>query len=243
MEWRDEGLLLAARPHGESAAILDVFTPEHGRHSGILRGGQSRRHAPMLQPGNRLDLSWRARLDDHMGIFTAEPLQSRGALLDDRMALAGLNAVLALLAFTLAERDPHGSLYHQTGQLLDHLSGTPGWAVLYLRWEGLLLEELGYGLDLDCCAVTGTTEDLRYVSPRSGRAVSQAGAGAWSDRLLPLPACLRNADDDPPRADLLDGFKTTGFFLEHRLAADLGQSALPEARARLITLLSRSGEK
>ena len=151
MEWRDEGLLLAARPHGESAAILDVFTREHGRHSGILRGGQSRRHAPMLQPGNRLDLTWRARLDDHMGIFTAEPLQSRGTLLDDRMALAGLNAILALLAFTLAERDPHGSLYHQTGQLLDHLSGTPGWAVLYLRWEGLLLEELGYGLDLDCC--------------------------------------------------------------------------------------------
>lgn len=243
MEWRDEGLVIAVRPHGESAAIAQIFTPAHGLHAGIVRGGQSRRLQPALQPGTLVDAVWHARLDDHIGAFTIEPVRSRSAILSDRLALAALNSVTSLLHFALPERDPHPGLYQATNQLLDRCAGLTDWQLAYVEWELLLLEELGYGLDLTSCAVTGTTEDLRYVSPRSGRAVSQAGAGAWSDRLLPLPACLRNADDDPPRADLLDGFRTTGFFLEHRLAADLGQSALPEARARLITLISRSGEK
>lgn len=242
MEWRDEGLLLAVHAHGESAAILDVFTPLHGRHSGVLRGGQSRRMAPMLQPGNQLDLTWRARLDDHLGVFTAEPLRSRSGLLDSRLSLAGLNAIIALLHFTLPERDPHPDLYRQTQSLLDRLGPDGDWAAGYLRWENTLLEEMGYGLDLDRCAVTGGTDDLIYVSPKSGRAISRAAAGEWADRLLPLPACLRG---DAPAApgDIAAGLTTTGFFLKHRLSADLGRSSLPEARQRLAELLSRIPDK
>lgn len=242
MEWRDEGLLLAVRPHGESAAILDVFTSLHGRHAGVLRGGQSRRMAPMLQPGNQLDLTWRARLDDHLGIFTAESLRSRSALLDSRLALAALNAILALLHAALPERDPHPGLYALTQALLDRLGPDRGWAVDYLRWEKSLLEEMGYGLDLDRCAATGSTDELIYVSPKSGRAISRAGAGEWADRLLPLPACLRGETPAAP-GDIAAGLTTTGFFLEHRLSAGLGRAGLPEARQRLAELLSRIPDK
>lgn len=238
MEWRDEGLVLAVRPHGESSAILDMFTPDHGRHLGVLRGGQSRRMAPMLQPGNQLDLTWRARLDDHMGLYAAEPLLSRSALLESRLALAGLNAVVALLLFSLPERDPHPDLYRASLSLLDRIGAQEDWAVDYLLWERALLDEMGYGLDLDSCAVTGRGDDLRFVSPKSGRAVSGAGAGAWADRLLPLPACLRTGGP-ATAADLAAGLATTGHFLLHRLAADLGRPTLPDARQRLVTALLR----
>lgn len=242
MEWRDEGLLLAIRPHGENAAILDVFTPLHGRHGGMMRGGQSRRFAPMLQPGNQLDVTWRARLDDHMGHFAAEPLRSRSHLLESRLALAGLNAAIALLHLALPERDPHPELYRLTQTLLDRLGPQDDWAVDYLLWEATLLEEMGYGLDLGQCAVTGSTDDLAFVSPKTGRAVSRAGAGDWADRLLPLPACL-HGDGAPKPGDIGRGLSVTGYFLEHRLAADLGHVGLPEARHRLIEHLSRLHDK
>ncbi len=239
MDWRDEGVLLAVRRHGETSSIIEVFTLGHGRHAGIVHGGASRRLAPLLQPGAQLDVTWRARLDEHLGSYAVEPLRSRAALMSDRLALAGLNSICALLTFLLPEREAHGALYGATIGLLDRIGAGEGWAVDYLRWELGLLEEMGYGLDLSSCALTGSRDDLAYVSPKSGRAVAREAAGEWEDRLLPLPACLLG--QGPAAAgDIADGLRLTGYFLEHRIAPDLGSRPLPEARRRLVTLLSRA---
>ena len=238
MEWRDQGALLTVRPHGETAAIIEVFTASHGRHAGVVRGGTGRRMAPVLQPGAQLDLTWKARLDAHIGSFTVEPLQSRAAaVLADRQALAGLNAICALLAHALPEREPHPGLYASSMALLDLLALGGDWPLCYLRWELLLLEQLGFGLDLTRCAVTGATEGLAYVSPRSGRAVSRAGAGPWADRLLALPECLLGQGPATPR-HLAQGLVLTGHFLANHLAPALGDHPLPEARRRLVAMLT-----
>jgi len=225
------------RPHGESAAIIEVLTAAHGRHSGVVRGGASRKMAATLQPGTQLQLDWRARLDDHIGTFTVEPLRSRAHVLADRLALAGLMSVCALIRAGLPEREPHPVLWADTLPLLDAL-GAPGWTSSYLRWEVRLLEELGFGLDLAACAVTGATEGLAYVSPKSGRAVSAIGAGDWADRLLPLPPGLAGTGNLTPEA-LMQGLRLTGFFLDRGLRPILHDRPLPEARARLVDLLSR----
>lgn len=238
MDWQDEGALLSMRLYGESAAIIEVFTAAHGRHSGIVRGGASRRMAAMLQPGTQLALSWRARLDEHLGTFTAEPLRDRAAILSDRLALAGLNSICALLHLALPEREPHADLWRVTMALLDALQPGGGWEPRYLSWEARLLEELGYGLDLSRCAVTGSREDLAYVSPKSGRAVSREGAGDWADRLLPLPQVLLGQGPASAR-DIAQGLVITGHFLLRGLGPVLGDRPLPEARARLIGMLAR----
>ena len=237
MEWRDQGILLSVRRHGETSAIIEVLTPSHGRHAGVVRGGTSRKLAPVLQPGAQLDVSWRARLEDHIGAFTVEPVRSRAAhVMGDRLALAGLNAVTALLVFALPEREAHLQLYTRTEQLLDLLGSPDVWPLAFLRWEMALLEELGFGLDLGKCAVLGAqagVDDLCFVSPRTGRAVSRAGAGDWVDRLLPLPPCLMGRGLAPD-AEVAQGLITTGHFLNQHLAAQQGGRALPEARARFI---------
>ncbi len=239
IEWRDQGILLSVRRHGETSAIIEVFTPAHGRHAGVVRGGASRKVAPVLQPGAQLDLTWQARLEDHIGSFQAEPVRSRAAAaMGDRMALAGLNAVTSLLSFSLPEREPHPALYQQTEQLLDLLEQGDLWPLAYLRWEVRLLLETGYALELDRCAVTGRREDLCYVSPKSGRAVSRGAAGEWADRMLPLPDVLKG-EGDAPDAEIAEAFRTTGYFLEQHLARDLGGKPLPEARARFVEAFSR----
>ncbi|MCZ4258369.1 DNA repair protein RecO [Sulfitobacter sp. PR48] len=239
MEWRGQGILLGVRRHGETSAIIEMFTAAQGRHLGVVRGGTSRKIAPHLQPGAQLDVAWRARLEDHIGAFTVEPLRSRAALvMSDRLALAGLNAVTAILSFCLPEREAHPGLYHRTERLLDLLGQNEIWPLAYLQWELGLLEEMGYGLDLSSCAVTGTTEKLVYVSPKSGRAVSAKGAGDWAERLLPLPDVLRG-QGDAEDIEIAAAFRTTGYFLEAHLARDLGDKPLPEARARFVEAFSR----
>jgi len=242
MDWQDEAFLLTARPHGESAVIIDVMTQSHGRHAGVVRGGLSRRLAPILQPGNQLAVSWRARLEDHMGAFTVEPVRSRSGALGDRLALAGLSSVCALLHVALAERDPHPALYTASTDLLDRIERAPDWQAAYAFWEVLLLEETGYGLDLTECAITGGTTDLAYVSPQSGRAVGRAAAAPWADRLLPLSPVLKGARPRGPE-DVLDALAVTGHFLERHLLQDLHQGPVPEARRRLVDLLARAGQK
>ena len=238
MEWRDEGVLLGLRRHGESAAIIDVLTRTQGRCAGVVRGGGGRRMAPVLQPGATLDLVWRARLETHLGVFTAESLRQRaGGLMEDRLALLALGSVCALLRFALPERQPQPELYLRSSALLDGL-GREGWLRAYLNWELDLLARTGYGLDLGRCAVTGTTSDLAYVSPRTGRAVSRDAAGAWAPRLLPLPPGLDGAGP-MDRAGLRAGLALTGHFLANRLAPALGDQPLPEARARLVRALER----
>ncbi len=238
MEWREEGVLLSVRRHGEHAAIIEMFTGAHGRHGGVVRGGASRRLTPVLQPGAQLDVTWRARLEDHLGHFTVEPLRGRAPeILGDPVALAGMSSVCALLGFSLPEREPHPALYSRSVALLDAL-GAEGWAGAYLRWELALLDEMGFGLDLAACAVTGARDGLAFISPRTGRAVSREGAGDWADRLLPFPRALVSSDP-ADGAELLEGLQVTGHFLNAHLAAALGHHPLPQGRQRFVDLLQR----
>jgi len=240
MEWRDQGILLTMRRHGETSAIIDVFTQIHGRHAGIVRGGAGRKLAPILQPGAQLDLLWRARLEDHLGSYQVEPLRSRAAAaLSGRLALAGLNTVTALLAFCLPEREAHAGLYARTEVLLDLLGQNEVWPLAYLNWELALLDEMGFGLDLTTCAVTGQSDGLIYVSPKSGRAVSAKGAGEWAKRMLPLPPCLRGVGPAPD-TEVAQALGTTGYFLMHKLAPVLAGKPLPDARARFVEAFTRT---
>jgi DNA repair protein RecO (recombination protein O) len=239
MDWRDQGIVISTRKHGENSVILEVFTPDHGRHAGVVRGGTSRKMTPILQPGAQVQVTWRARLEEHIGSFTVEPLRSRAVAISDRFALAGLNAVTGLLSFCLPEREPHLPLYAKTEPLLDLLGQKDVWPLAYLQWELSLLEDLGFGLDLSACAVTGSTEGLEFVSPKSGRAVSRSGAGEWAGRLLPLPDVLKG-EGEATNADILKALEVTGYFLEHKVAASLSHRPLPDARARFMDRLARS---
>ncbi|MEL6551098.1 MAG: DNA repair protein RecO [Pseudomonadota bacterium] len=237
IEWRDEGLLLTVRPHGEGSAIIHVLTAQHGRTPGVVRGGASRRMAPLLQPGTQLDVTWKARLEDHLGAYSVEPIRSRAAgLMGDAMALAGLQSATALAALLLPEREAAPEAYARTTELLDLMAVTDAWPLAYLRWELGLLELMGYGLDLTRCAVSGATEGLAYVSPKTGRAVADGAAGDWAPRLLPLPAPLTPGGDGSD-AEIAEALGTTGFFLDKAL----GQGELPAARQRLRAALERSG--
>lgn len=239
IEWRDEGAVLAVRPHGETSVIAEVFTETHGRHVGVVRGGVGRRLSPVLQPGGQIEVVWKARLEDHLGTFTVEPLRSRAAIaMADRLALAGLGSVVALLAHVLPEREAHPQLYSRSVALMDLLGETDIWPLAYLRWELALLEDMGFALDLTRCAVTGVTHDLVHISPRSGRAVSRGAAGAWADRLLPLPPVLLGQGDAGP-GDIAAALAVTGHFIEGRLIRGLGDRPMPPARARLIATLLR----
>jgi DNA repair protein RecO (recombination protein O) len=237
MDWREDGVLLSMRPHGESSAIIEVFTSGHGRHFGVVRGGASRKRAADLQTGAQLSLAWRARLGDQIGVFVAEPVASRAAVLDSPLALAGLTSACALLHLGLAERDPHPMLYGRTLALLDAMAAGVEWLGDYLRWEMLLLDEIGFGLDLSRCAVTGARDDLAFVSPRTGRAVSRGAAGDWAPRLLPLPQVLMGQGPVTP-CDAAQALAITGHFLGRELTND-NRPALPEARARLLARLMR----
>jgi DNA repair protein RecO (recombination protein O) len=242
MDWRDEGILLTARRHGESAAIVEVFTAAHGRHAGVVRGGAGRRMAPVLQPGALLAVEWSARLEEHIGAFRVDPVSTRAAvLMGDRAALAALGAMTALIAATMPERDSHPELYARSRDLLAALGSAPDWPARYAAWELALLAELGFGLDLASCAATGSREDLVWVSPKSGRAVSRTAGAPWADRLLALPAFLREAwEASPPRAEIAAALALTGYFLEARIAPGLPREALPAARARAVEAILRA---
>ncbi|AXC48378.1 DNA repair protein RecO [Paracoccus suum] len=236
MEWREEGTVLRRRPHGETAVLLDVLTAARGRHAGLVPGGASGRRTAMLQPGSRVMLHWRARGEDALGHFAVEPVRARANLLADATALAGLNAVTALLVWSLPERDPHPRLAAAAEALLDRIeaeAGSAGWAEDYLRFEMLLLDEMGFGLDLSACAVTGHAQGLAYVSPSSGRAVTVEGAGEYAPRLLALPTLLGGTG-----GGLREGLALTGHFIESRLAAQLIGRPVPPARAALVRRLA-----
>ena len=240
MHWSDEALVLGARKHGESAVILELMTRAHGRHLGLVHGGRSKRLSPVLQPGNTVQAVWRARLDEHLGVFTVEGGEMRSArLIGSPQALYGVGAMAALLRL-VPERDPHPALYDVAALLADHLDEPRVAPALFVRFELALLAELGFGLDLSECAATGAREDLAFVSPRSGRAVS-AGAGApYVDRLFALPLFLhREAAAPPSRDEVRAGFALTEFFLRTHLFEARGLP-LPEERARFVTLSTRN---
>lgn len=235
MEWQDEGLVLSARPHGETDAILSALTFGHGRHLGLVKGGCGRRARPLLQPGNRLELVWKARLSEHLGHYVLEPLQAFGGrMLDDPLRLAAVASAAALVDEGLAEREPHPRLYAGLLKLLEAMLADPRWLETYVRFELLLLQELGFALDFGRCAVTGATDELAYVSPRTGRAVSRAAAGELAPRLLPLPPFLV-ADVPAMFPDIAAGLRLSGHFLARHLFA-AADRPLPAARERLLAL-------
>jgi len=238
MDWIDAAIVLHVRPHGETSAVLDAFTRDHGRHSGLVHGGRSRRIRPVLQTGNLLKVEWRARLSEQLGSFTLELDQPHAArALDDRLALAGIGT-LASLGALLAERDPHPGLFDIAALMLGHLEEATLWPQLLVRFELMLLSELGVGLDLERCAATGTRDDLIYVSPKSGGAVSASAGEPYKERLLPLPAFLLSNGATVAPHDIADGFALTGFFLERHVFA-ARNIPVPPARQEFLRLLSR----
>jgi DNA repair protein RecO (recombination protein O) len=236
MEWRDEGLIIGVRKHGEQSAIVEAMTRAHGRHLGLVRGGRSARFGATLQPGNTIGLVWRARLDEHLGAYAVEPLVLRaGRLMESALALAQLVRVLP-------ERDPHEGVYETLSLIADALDDGALAPALVARFEAQILAECGFRLDLSRCAATGATEGLAFVSPRSGRAVSAEAGAPWRDRLLPLPAFLREGarlEARPSAGELADGFRLTGFFLARDLFATLG-APLPDSRAAFLAAMAKT---
>lgn len=244
MEWQDEGIVLSATRHGEADALLEVMTRHHGRARGFVKGGMGRRNKANFQAGNRLSLTWRARLETNLGRFTAELVHSPlGLMMGDGARLAALAAATSVVASTMTEREAHESVFTGLAAVVDlfeHEDGAaPIWAAALARLEQGILTELGYGLDLTCCAATGSTEDLIYVSPKSGRAVS-AGAGApYKGKLLNLPAFMVGDKASPDEEDAVNALKLTGFFLERNIWIVHGKGQ-PPARERLFASLLKS---
>ncbi len=234
MEWRDEGFIIGARAHGETSVIIEAMTRAHGRHLGLVRGGRSKRLRSFLQPGTHAELVWRARLDEHLGTFAVEPVKSRiAAMMASSEALHALCLVSALLRLA-PERDPHPELYEFATRIAGHIESSDMVPVLLVHFEARLLASMGFGLDLSRCAPTGVTESLIYVSPKTGRAVSEAAGKPYKARLLPLPAFLLRGDTlDVSPSEILDGFKLTGFFLLRHLFEPRGET-LPEARGAYL---------
>ena len=244
MDFTDDAIVLAVRAHGESSAILEALTREHGRHLGLVRGGASRRARPVLQPGNTIHVHWRARLNEHLGTFTAEPVKARaGDMMESRDALMGLNAFAAVASAALPEREVHAPVFEAANLLLDAIQASDfaHWGPLFVRWEAGLLEELGFGLDLSKCAATGSTENLVYVSPKSGRAVSAAAGAPYKERMFALPDFLLGTQNaEPELADIAAGLRLTGHFLIERVLTPHGRE-MPAARLRLDARAGESG--
>lgn len=240
MEWIDEGFVLSARRHGESAAVVHLLTRAHGRHAGLAHGGAGSRGRGLYQAGNRISARWRARLAEHLGTFTGELVRANAAgLMDDPVRLSALSAACAIADATLPERQPYPTLFDALAALIDTLHGSAEWPAAYVRWELGLLEVLGFGLDLGSCAATGRNDDLAYVSPKTGRAVSLAAGEPYRDRLLPLPGFLigRGAAD---AAAVRDGLRLTGWFLDRHVFAPHSRR-MPPARERFVERFSRTG--
>jgi DNA repair protein RecO (recombination protein O) len=239
MEWHDAGFVLATRRHGESAVIVELLTREHGRHAGLVRGGQSPKMRAVLQLGNEVAASWRGRLAEHLGSVVCELVRAHAArILDDPDRLAGLAAAAALVAAALPEREPHPDVFASFRQLLEAFDSAVNWPASYVGWERDLLAALGFGLDLGCCAVTGVIADLAYVSPRTGRAVSRAVGLPYHDKLLELPGFLW-CDEAADRDQIGLGMTLTGHFLMHHVFGPQG-GTLPAARLRLAERMRRA---
>jgi DNA repair protein RecO (recombination protein O) len=245
MEWTDEGIVLGVRRHGESSAIVELLTRGHGRHLGLVRGGAGARMRPLLQPGNSVTAVWRARLDEHLGYYQVEGTRLRAAtLLASSHAVYGVTH-LASLARLLPERDPHQEIYEMLDRTLDDFDDAGVAAAHLIKFELAMLTELGFGLDLEACAATGATTELIYVSPKSGGAVSRSAGAPFRDRLLRLPAFLRQGEagvNGWSDQDLSDGFALTGLFLLRHVLEPRGQGH-SDARDGFINAVIRHRAK
>jgi DNA repair protein RecO (recombination protein O) len=241
MEWRDEAIVLGRRAHGEHAAVATLFARAHGRHLGLARGGGHSKSTATFEPGNRVDALWRARLPEHLGNWTCELVEAIPARLMDAPAkLEALASSTAILDAVLPEREPHEGLYDATRQFLDRFD-EDDWREAYVRWECRCLADLGFGLDLESCAATGAVDDLRYVSPKTGRAVSGEAGAPYADRLFPLPGFLRGTGN-AASAELVLGLDIAGHFLDRHVLAPQSKT-LPGARVRLYERWRRESRR
>ncbi len=238
MEFTDEAFVLQARSHGDTGVVVDLLTREHGRRAAYVAGGASRRMKPFLQPGARVEAEIRARTTDQLGSARLEPVgEGPSALFDDPAALAGLASAAAVAQGALPEREPHPGAFFALEALSSALILPEVWPAIYVRYELGLLEELGFGLDLSACAVSGSVDDLAFVSPRTGRAVSRTAAEPYADRLLRLPPFLLGAQAGLAPGDVRAGLDLAGHFLT-RCVFDPLNRPLPEARDRMLARLT-----
>jgi len=239
-DWQAEGIILSVRPHGEGSAILLVLTDHHGRHAGLVRGGSSSKMRGVMQPGNRVHVNWRARLEEQLGQMQVELVQSVPAmLLDSPLRLSGVASMCAVLDGALPEREAQPGLYEGSVALLDVIvldDNNTGWLEGYVRWELGLLAAIGYRLDLSRCVASGETVDLAYVSPKSGAVVAIHQAGVFANRMLPLPNFLGGLCC--PKHDWIAGLDLTGHFLSKRVFA-VHNLDLPTQRKRLADMVDK----
>ncbi len=233
MNWTDIGIVLSARKHGEGASIVSLLTEEHGRHAGLVKGGSGKRARGIYEPGNLVSATWKARLEEHLGTFTCELTKAHAALvLDDQIRLAVLSAACAVTEVALPEREPHPALYESLTALLGRLAAED-WLAHYVVWELDLLRELGFGLDLTSCVATGQLEELIYVSPKSGQAVSIGAGEPYKNKLLRLPLFLMDGTVAIENTDIEAGLVLTGYFLDRHVFIH-SRTGAPPARTRLI---------
>ena len=242
MDWQDRGFILSAARFGESDAILDILTHSHGRHLGLMKGGLARTRRADIQTGNLVSDEWRARLPDQLGNYTLEIVRPYAALaLDSQAALAGLSSAAAVATASLPEREAHPNVFDATEVLIEALIGSDiaFGAAVYVKWELGLIQDLGFGLDLGSCAVTGVLDDLTHVSPRTGRAVSREAAEPYGERLLRLPPFLLGSQaGEPDPQSVADGLRLTGHFLSQSVLAP-HRRELPHVRGVFVDLVAR----
>ncbi|MBT6108475.1 MAG: DNA repair protein RecO [Rhodospirillales bacterium] len=242
MEWKDDAIILSSRRHGESSSITTVLSPEHGRYAGLVRGGSGKNKRGILQAGNHVRVQWRARLPEHLGTFTCELVHPHAAMvLSDPLRLMALSSSCAVADSVLPEREPHPPVYEGLQVLLNSLGQGDFWPLIYVKWELGLLGELGFGLDFSECAATGRNDDLVYVSPKSGKAVSAGAGEPYKDRLLPLPGFLHGSAEEGTLEDAADGARLTGYFLNNHVYEQHGGTQ-PEARARFVQALRKTAD-
>lgn len=241
MHWTDTAIVLSARKHGENSAVARIFAREHGVYAGVVRAVQSKANRGVIQPGNIVLATWQARLSEHLGNFKTELLEAHAAhLMQDAGKLAALTSICTVLESSLPERHPYPRLYGLFQSFMDTLQSSDNWPEAYVRLELDLLAEAGFGLDLSQCAATGTTDNLTYVSPKSGRAVSADAGEPYKDKLLPLPAFFLSplpqsgggSGRGASAQEILAGLRLTGYFLGAWLLMPHNRK-LPAARERL----------
>ena len=240
MRWSDKGLVISVKKYGENSLILHLFTKDHGVHAGLVKYTSNKKSGYIYELGNILSVEWTGRLEEQLGFYKSELEKSYlYTIINNSLKLDSLNAICPMLSMFLPERQVNNKLYKETIEIIEHLNNNDmTWVSRYVQWELLLLSELGYGLDISRCAVTGEYKNLKYVSPKSGRAVSELGAGKWAKKLLILPEFLKkyktNAMDND---ELNSGIKLTTFFL-NRYAMSIGLK-LPESRDRFTNKLKK----
>lgn len=245
MEWHDDAIILTVRPHGETAAIVTMLSPQHGRYAGLVAGGQGRAARAALQPGNTVSAFWQARVADNLGYFRIELINNRWARwLENRLVLTTIASATVVSEVSLPERHPVPTVYAGLAALLDITDATM-WGLAYVKWEVELLRHLGYGLELERCAVTGSTDNLTHVSPRSGRAVCAEAARPYLEKLLPLPGFLvgrkiaiNEEDDgggDSIAKEVLTGLNLTGHFLSRHIFSNPQNQRLVPKDAEMPT--------